>query len=673
MAQIEEPAMSETKDKPADHSDDAFILLMNQRLDRSVINEEPERTAGEADTKFINGEQWDKNVIEQRGKNRLTVTMNKMGTSLDQIDGDIRLSTPGIKVKAVDDDSDPDTADVIEGLIRYVQRNSKARKVHSYAGLHAAAGGRGAWRVLTKYVSDDSFRQEIIIKRITDPYSVYYGVGAEDDDKQDGQYFFIMAAISGEEYKEKYKHEPIDFERDGKKLAANWQSEGLVRVAEYFYKEKIGEKKIHQFEDGTVVEDSEDIDKNLIKDTRTVATYKIKWAKVDGKRVLERGDIPGNMFPVVLTWGKQLCVSGKLEVRGIARHAKDAVRLENYFWSNEAEALALQPKQPYMMPDVCMTDDYRKIWDKANDENYPYLPYKYNKDHPNAKPHREVRALAGAGNQNMIMMLAEAQRDTIGIQKAALGKESNETSGVAIQRRKQESDTGQFAYIDNLSDAQVTEARIILGMIPEIFDYETQLKILGKDMKEKVITVNDQIAKDGNKPINLTIGKYDIDITAEGSYSTQREEFQEKLAVLLPLIPPEHIAMIDDLLFEMQDFHRADDIAARLKKLLPPELQESEDDMDENNPGSPEQMVDENGNPIVEEDPAMIAEQQAQQQAMELQNIELEMAQIKRDQEQAKLDGLRLENDRKKELSKEAIQALIRELIKEGKAPNEIS
>lgn len=663
-----EPAISEAKDPLKKDDDAVFLALMNKRLDQSIINERDERVAGEADIKFINGEQWAKDVINQRGKNRLTVTINTMPTFLDQIDGDIRLSIPGITVKAVDDDSDPDTADVIEGLIRYTQRNSKARKIHSYAGLHAAAGGRGAWRINNVYANDhlskndnelpqNLFRQEIVIKRIIDPYSVYYDAGAQDDDKQDGMYFFIMSQISKEVYRDKYNHEPIDFEIDGQ-LATNWQSEGKVRVAEYFYKEKIGEKKIHQLDDGTVVADNDGIDKETIQNTRIIPIHAIKWAKVDGKRVLERGDVPGYMFPIVLTWGKQLCVGGKLEVRGIARHAKDSVRLENYFWSNEAESLAMQPKQPYMMPDICMTNEFKKIWDKANDENYPYLPYKYNRETPNARPHREARALPGAGNLNMITMLADAQRDTIGIQKAALGKESNEISGVAIQKRKQESDTGQYAYLDNLSDAQVTEAKIILGMIPEIFDYETQLKILGKDMKEKVVTVNEKIAREG-KAINLTIGRYDIDISTEGSYSTQREEFQEKLAVLLPLIPPEHIAMIDDLLFEMQDFHRADDIAARLKKLLPPGILEAEDGMDEENTAQPEQMidqpVDEMGNPIEQE----IAQETQKQQ------VELETATIKRDQEQAKLDGLRIENDRKKALSKEAIQALIQELIQE--------
>lgn len=669
----DEQKKSYTTEDPQDTETADMMRTMRTRLDRSITNEKDERIAGNDDINFINGEQWEKEIIQQRGKNRLSLTINKMPTSLDQIDGDMRINAPSMKVKAVDDAADSDTADVIEGILRYIQRNSRAAKAHSFAGMHAAAGGRGAWRIVTDYISDADFRQEIRIERIINAYAVYFDPGAIRDDKQDGMYFFLMKEMSKEEYKEKYNFDPVDFEHDGEEFS-NWQSEGKVRIAEYFYKHTTGSKRLYQL-DGGKITDEKPKDKTTILNSRIIPEYEIRWKLVDGKRVLEEGTSPGPMFPVVLTWGKQLCVNGRLETRGIARHAKDAQRLYNYFRSNDAEATALQPKQPYLIPDVNLTDDFTDVWKRANDDNLPYLPYHVDPNFPTLRPTREPPALPSQGNQQQIIVADGEIRDTIGMPKAALGKASNEQSGVAIQRRKQEADTGQFAYIDNLADAIITEGKIILSMIPVIYDYEAQLRILGKDMKEKLVTVN----KAGG--IDLTSGKYDVDISAIGSYSTQREEFQEKITTLLPQLPPEQIAVFSDILVEMQDFHRADDIAARIKKTIPQNLLEDEDDLDENENGVPDSQ--EPAEPTPEEiiaQQAMQNQQQAQQMELKAQQldvekktIELETEKVQLAQEQEKLKSIQLDNLGKKKVSQEEITAVVRQMVRGEVAPNENS
>ena len=673
MAQIDTPDKTSTSVEKLS-ADDTFLSTMRKRLDRSVTNESSEREKGQADTKFINGEQWEENVKAQRGKGRLCLTINKLPTFLDQVDGDMRLNTPGIKVKAVDNKADPDTADVIEGLVRYIQRSSAASKIHSYAGVHLSAGGRGAWRVLTDYIDDSTFEQEIRIARIINAYSVYFDPAAEQDDKQDGMYMFLVTDISRDEYKDQYKHEPVDFSVDGSDFK-NWQTESTVRVAEYFYKEKVEDKTVYLLKDGSHTTDKPE--KEKIERTRKVPIYKIKWAKVDGKRTLEEGTIPGKMFPIILVWGKQLCVDGKIEARGIARHSKDAVMLYNYFRTNDAEAAALQPKQPYLMPDVCI-GNYKDVWDKANEENYPYLPYKVDPNQPNLRPTREPPAMASPANQVQVQIADAEMRDTIGIQKAALGQESNETSGVAITKRKQESDTGQYAFLDNLASGIRVEGKIVVGMIPFIYDTEKQVRILGKDMQEKIVSINDGAG------IDLTIGKYDVDISTEGSYSTQREEFQEKLAVILPHMSSEQIAVTADIFFEMQDFSRADDIAARLKKLIPPELLEGDEQGNTTEQGeggilgaegmSPEGM----GEPPV--DPVMMAEMQkletegqVQQVKLEEEQVKLEITQVKLEQEKVKLEGMQLENDLKVKTSKEDMGALMDEMLRESAAPMEMT
>lgn len=656
MTQVDNPEKTSTSvGKPS--ADDTFLTLMRKRLDRSVTNESDERKKGQNDTKFINGEQWEESIKQQRGKNRLCITINKLPTFLDQIDGDIRLNTPGLKIKAVDNDADPETADVIEGLVRYIQRNSRSTRIHAYAGVHLAAGGRGAWRILTEYAGDNSFEQEIRIARIINAYSVYFDPAAEQDDKQDGMYMFLVTDMSKDEYKDQYDHEPVDFAIDGSEFV-NWQTESTVKIAEYFYKEKVEEKTIYLLKNGKVT--TKKPKKGKAERTRTVPIYKIKWAKVDGKRVLETGDIPGNMFPIVIVWGKQLCIDGKIESRGIARHAKDACMLYNYFRTNDAEAAALQPKQPYMMPDVCL-GNFKDVWDKSNDENYPYLPYKVDPTNPSLKPYREAPAMASSANQVQIQIADGEMLDTVGIQKAALGKEGKEKSGIAIHRLKQESDTGQYAFLDNLSAGICTEGKIVVGMIPEIYDVEKQIRILGKDMKEKIVSINDGAG------IDLTTGKYDVDISTGGSYSTQREEFQERLEGIMPHLVPEQVAVIADIVFEMQDFPRADDIAARLRKLIPPEILEGDEEggtMEAGEGGIPgAEGLSPEGGGEPPPDPVMEAEMERLRMENEKGDVELQITQTKLEQEEVKLEGLRIDNDLKVKASKEEIEAMVRKML----------
>jgi hypothetical protein len=513
--------------------------------------------------------------------------------------------------------------------------------------------------VLTDYISPDSFQQNIRIERITNPYAVYFDPGAKQDDKQDGQYMFLIQDLTKEDYKAQYGNDPVDFEVDGTELAS-WISGENVRIAEYFYREKTGTKTIYLLDDGSIVDDlPEGV---TAKRERKVVIEEIRWCKVDGKRILEGPKkVAGTMFPLIVCWGKQLCVDGKIEVRGIARHSKDAQRLYNYYRTIDAEVVALQPTQPYLMPDICL-GPYEERWNEAANENYFYLPYKVDLAQPHLKPQREQPPAASGGTIEQVRLADQEMRDTVGIQKAALGMESNETSGIAITKRKMETDTGQYAFVDNIADAVRTTGKIIVRMIPEVYDVEQQLRILGKDMKEKVVRVN-QLGG-----IDLTTGIYDVDVDTGPSYSTQREEFIEKMGAILPSIPPEQTAVITDILFSSMDMPRADDIAERIKKLIPPQILGNEQDPSQgggqNATGQPPPV----NSPPPPPEPDPIIELQLRTARAKMQQEEL-----RAEQEKAKLALLQVEIGAKHATGVENIKQIIAEMMAEGGPTNAVS
>lgn len=634
---------------------EALIKEAVDRFERACVAEKDERAKGIEDINFINSEdQWDDAAKTARGPGRIALTINTLPTFLDQIDGDMRRSRPGISINPVDNGADKDTAEVLEGLIRCVERNSNAPRVYSYGGMHASAGGRGAWRVRTDYISETSFQQMIMIERIDNPYSVYFDPSARQDDKQDGQFFFIVSDISKEEYKEKFGEEPTEFSSDDA-LMGNWRVQDNVRIAEYFYRKEVGTNSLCLLSDGRTLkkEDLSEEEVSLIVKERKTPVFQIWWAKIDGKKVLEGPQkIAGNMFPVVLTWGKQLCVNGKVEVRGIARFAKDSCRLYNYFRTSQAETSALQPKQPYLMPDICI-GPYKEIWDKSSSQLYPYLPFKVDETQPGMKPYRERVGDIAPGTTEQVSIAKQEIKDTVGIQKAAMGIESNETSGRAIRERKMESDTGQYAYLDNMTDSVRTTGKIILGMIPEIFDTEQEVRILGADMREKVVKVNGQDTK-----IDLTTGLYDVNISTDKSYSTQREELVDKLQIIMPAMPPEQAALITDLVFDSMDFPKADEIAKRLRKLLPPGILDdgsiggSSATGGEANDGQPPPQAPPPTNPAPEPqpDPLMVAK--------------VRQEDLKAQQEEERLKGLQLDNLLKEERLKKEREGVHSETIR---------
>ena len=73
--------------------------------------------------------------------------------------------SPARRSVAVDETGDVKTADIFKGLIRHIERQSKADTVRSYASFYAITVGRGFYRIVTRYIDDLSFDQEIYVQQ----------------------------------------------------------------------------------------------------------------------------------------------------------------------------------------------------------------------------------------------------------------------------------------------------------------------------------------------------------------------------------------------------------------------------------------------------------------------------------------------------------------------------
>src|SRR6476619_6471898 len=136
----------------AGDKDKDFVRKAMAKYCRAYDKEQTNILAAYEDLEFRIGEQWPTEVKRQREADyRPCLTINKIPAFVQQITGDIRSMRPSIKVVPVDSRGDPKTAEVLAGLVRYIENRSDARHAYAQGADSQVAAGIGHWRVLTEY------------------------------------------------------------------------------------------------------------------------------------------------------------------------------------------------------------------------------------------------------------------------------------------------------------------------------------------------------------------------------------------------------------------------------------------------------------------------------------------------------------------------------------------
>src|SRR5690349_51769 len=68
------------------------------RADEAFVFERDNIREGREDQRFYAGDQWDEAAKKARGTDRPMLTVNRLGTFVRQVTGDIRQNTPAVKV-----------------------------------------------------------------------------------------------------------------------------------------------------------------------------------------------------------------------------------------------------------------------------------------------------------------------------------------------------------------------------------------------------------------------------------------------------------------------------------------------------------------------------------------------------------------------------------------------
>lgn len=529
------------------------------------------------DIRFVDeeGAQWDPKTLKDRGS-RPAYTFDRTSIAIEQVKGDQRLTSPQIKVLPVDSKTDRKLANIYEGLIRGIERNSAAKSAYDTAFDFALKGGFGVWRIYPKYV-DDSFDQEICIARVENPFTVTFDESAKDILKRDGNGCIISERVSSDHFESLYPD--LDLQSlDLSRYDRDWITSDEIRIAEY-YKRVRTKKTLALLSDGRVVDyDSirmiEDELANPAPETglqpvtvvrkRQSDSTIIRWWKLYGGGVLE-GPIDYNWkyIPVVPVYGRMSNIEGKRKYRGLVRKAKDPQKAYNSAQTAAMEAVFSVPKAPYLLTPT-QIQGFEAQWRMANVTNPLVLYYNADQKLPNGgKPTREPMPEIPTALLALSASAADNIKSATGKFSASLGEEDNASLPGAIRQRNTEGDISSYEFMDNLAESKRFTGEILVNMIPTVYDGERIVRILGIDDKEDFVTINQRLP-DGTLLNDMSQGRFDVAVDVGPAYTTQRQQSADNLLKLAQASPTvQQIA--SDLIAKVMDFEGADELERRLR------------------------------------------------------------------------------------------------------------
>lgn len=556
-----------------------FFSEMRKRFASGVEYDSKNMEAFKDDLKFVVGDQWDPNVKARREKSKKPcLTVNRLPAYVAQVVNTRLMNETEIKVYP-DHGGVKEVAQLREDIIRSIYKNSDAKFARDEALKYQVAGGIGYFTLNIDYTSDDVFDQEIKLEAISDPNLVVMDPMSFRPCGGDANWGFVIKEYSIDEFKEKYPDAKTEdsFGTDNHAVS-NWYQTDTIRTVRYWRMVTAGTKTIALLKDGRI-EDITDIDIEDIRAaiqvrsdgslyTREVPNIVARLSICSGSEKLEGDfDYPMSSIPIYRVPAWEIRIDGETHRWGLVRNLKDPQRLHNYWRSILAERLVSMPRNKF----IAMKESVQGlegIWRAASQSDDNLLIY----NNDTIKPEELQPPSLDPALLQESQAAAQDIKDVSNIQDASMGVESNEVSGKAIQARVRQTDVGTYIYHDRLRTADERCAKNINELIPVIYDTNRIITVIGRDDKEMLATINDP----NNELTDLKVGKYGLTFTTGSSSVTKRAEAVEVMLTFINAAP-QYAMMYWDLIIEMMDLPKSEELVRRFRMLAPEGMIADED------------------------------------------------------------------------------------------------
>src|SRR4051812_42125276 len=286
----------------------------------------------------------------------------------------------------------------------------------------------------------------------------------------------------------------------------------------------------------------------------------------------------------------------------------DGQRLFNYAASTAVEAMATEPRNTWVLAEGQEKGHEREFL-LANARNFPYVRYvpvslEGQQVPPPMRTQSDTSKL-GMSIQ-MLQMAGEFIHAGTATFEPSLGQNSPnvKTKGGTLALQAQ-SEQANSHWLDSQAELSMTlEAKIVLSMLPFYYDRPGRVvRVLGADAKDaKSVMLNAPFTMQGKRPValpfttdaeqvqargrvndpndpakyyNLLAGRYDAVVNIGKGYKSRIDQGADELGQLFQA-EPQLFSLLGDIYLRFRDFPGHEEAADRIKKMLPPQLQDQD-------------------------------------------------------------------------------------------------
>lgn len=561
--------------------DESLLKEIRERFDHCASEWSSIREEAREDMKCVAGDPWPPEERKARkDANRPCWTFDELGQYVNQLINDAKQNDRAIKVTPVGNGANDKTAELQGNIIREIEYKSKAQSAYSNAFENAVQRSYGYWRIGAEYKSDKSFDQELRIKRVANPETIYIDPNSKERDGSDMEFAFVVESWSHDKFKRKYpKAEIKNFSAELQTEAPAWIKDTTVQVAEY-WKIKRTKRTLIQMPDGSamLLEPGQKPAPGM--QAREVDAKSVCQYITNGVEILETNEWPGKYIPIVPVYGKEMYVDTgggtKRILMSLIRLARNPYLAYCYTRTSEGELLGQVPKVPYVGYEGQFTDPN---WALANKVPVAFLnvPVHVGDDQGQILPLPTKNNFEPA--IQAMEMASESFRRSI---QAAMGisalptaaQRQNEKSGVALERIASQQSQGSYHFIDSLDGSLEQTGRILLDLVPHYYNTEgREIGVRKNDQTTQLIKLNKQYQDESTgeeRYYPVDEGEHDATVSSGPSFNSQREEVSDFLEAFIGKVPPEIMVKVLDLIVKLKSLGPlGDEIADRL---TPPEF-----------------------------------------------------------------------------------------------------
>lgn len=486
-------------------------------------------------------------------------------------------------------DTDPNAADLIDGIYRASSRRNTSKESFDHASTEQIISGIGGWRIYTEYESDRAGNRNQVINR--QPIyefnnTVFFDANAKRIDKSDAKrctvlvpytpegYCDLVYELTGEE-KDKAQLKMSSFANPENGWAFPWLHSGggndIIYVGEFYYryKEKVRIQyyrdmfgTVHAHEQkrgmaaGDIPDDFLEMGAELIEE-KEVDKWVVDKYIVSGEGILGKPQrIAGGHIPIIPQYGDRAYIQGVEHWEGIVKSAKDPQMLRDFAMSYLADVVSRSPriKPIYLVEQI---QGFEWMHEQSGiDSALPYALQNRTDANGNELPMGPVGLTPEQPLPSALQQLLPEVRQAIE-DVANPGLPNNvadpDLSGKALNTLTAMFDQQSMVYQEHRKYAVRRDAEIFAAMMAEITDTQRKAVMITPDGNRKDVELQREEVNMLTGEVEVKNSLYDaqFDVYADigPSYESTKEKNKEMLdgmAVSAAQLDPElaRIAMM---------------------------------------------------------------------------------------------------------------------------------